>query len=528
MTRTAPYLLLYLISLAIRVAALPDAFDTADKIFHPFPAMNLFHLPWITPNLRHSKIGAFLTYPYGIVLIFYYGWFSFLNAIHVPITEFTIGLLCALLGSFVPVVFFKILQRYFSISVSLTLSFIVAFWHAHLLRSTSPYSIVLTLGLLGILVVSHFLITYLDNPNKNNARNLALSIFGHFLSCQTAILFGPVWLFFVLRSKKSILDLWKNGLVKTFLFCFGSLVIIYLCSWKALNNPYVTVIGKLFSKGGHESFDPLQVLLDYRKGIGWLSTLIVFLSFIWGTWSLAKKKKNLLVVLLLALGIFYSVPLLFLSKATVVSAYAYESQSIFFLLAVILSGLNRYRHFLIPTLFLLVTFETVTSFVLKWPTHMPNLGIERDYSLNPRIDIKAAGFLLRDKYPNSNLKVVSDVEPVLANYYFGNRSIFSTYDSTQYQDIELLRYALTHNLADIAIFDETTVNHSRLGQLIKTRCIRWKVGNKVFLELDTKHRCAQMDVSAIEYAKGFNETYNTVEQIHPKWVPHPYPQFLPK
>jgi hypothetical protein len=520
-------LFIFVVSLAIRCTSFQGAFDSSDKIMHPLAGMNLTPLPWFTQTLRHSKLAGILTYPYGLVIFYYYAWLHVLDSLGIPITETSITFFTALLGAIVPTLAYVFFAKRGALRTALLAALAVSVAHINVFRSISAASVVLTQGAIGILAVLICLQAYLSKPSRRRALALVAVIALHFVSCQTAILLIPIWLFplvYYRRKLPSNLTIYRG--LGLFVVLMAS---VYAAAYLATRNRFVTAVGKLFSKGLGSDFDAGAAFRDYFSGMGYFSTAfcVAALILIATRW----KKLDLKGWQLVAASLAYFVPLFRLSKATIISAYAYESQ---FLL--VLAGLyaveklpkwknERNKQLAFAAVVAVFLIETSVSISRHWSPTIAELGLRREYDLRDSLSAKAAGSLIRRDY-STTVPVFTDIEPVLSHFYFGSASVLGINDGTASENQRYFKIVRDRKLARLAVISPETLLMP-VDQAKNSYCIERIIEDaerkpvKLVLKLDKKGPCSPRLASVAALAHEFNLKYHTRANLLPEWIPFP-------
>ncbi len=504
---------IYVWALAWRMPSLQDTFATSDHVQHALAGMNLDSLPWITADLRHSKLGFILTYPYGLVALYTSLWSTLLSAGGAPLTERPLSAFVALVGSSIGPLSFLWVERRVSRAQAILFALIVSAWDMNVYRSLTPSSLVLSLGAVGILSTLILLDRLQEKGRRQDGIFLAMGTVLHFMSCQTALCLAPLWAWKVGKARE------KKGFLWTMIStasALAALITLYVLASHALHNPYVTVVGKLFSKGVGSPFDLGFALQEYVWSMGLGSFALALVALV--LFALKKLWRDHSACLLLAAATLYFIPLTKLSHSTYVAAYAYESQFLLHLFTAYV--LIRWA----PLQLGLTTAITLALSLTGFPPRLPAFGIYREYVIHPGTLPRAMGVLYRERY--AGRKAYTELEPLLSHYYFGAADVLGVYDA----DNEINGIALDHALAAknpaLVSIVRNSLWQSRAQASV--HCVDARIidrsGNILAVAIDGAQRgpCNPVSFSVDALAAKFPHYASTVKRLLPSWIP-----FLP-
>ena len=442
------------------------------------------------------------------------------------INEFSIAFLTVIIGSLFPVLSFYL----FSLKLSMKNAFLAAlalgFWHGNIFQSCTAALVVLQMGGLGIFCVLIFLTKLIDKPSKKYAIGFIIASIVHFCSSQTAILLFPITIGILLQRRKKIPQ--TMMILKSFLLFAIIGIIFYLIVYWQLHNPFVTIFGKILSKKTGSEFAFIYAFKMFFVGFGYLSTAVILAGSFF--WFLEKQSRDLLSKTFLVAGIIFFIPLIKLSKATIISAYAYEAQLLivtFGIYCIAKTDIKKIKPFVLLLSCGLLILESVYCTFAGWPAEVPALGIYRYFGLDDINDMaKASGMLIRKAY-QPRMKIFTVDEPIVAYYYSGDQNILALNDPKDEEITFYFEFLKKNHLADLAVIPVSILGAS-VENLSRQYCVDFVIRgdnaklDRVIIDFN-RTNCSTKEYSSKDLSGAFNIKYNKIKDILPVWVPFPPP-----
>ncbi|MBI2252949.1 MAG: glycosyltransferase family 39 protein [Armatimonadetes bacterium] len=534
---TLNYLLfgiIFILGLFLRFYGLNTFTDylSSDHVQQVLASLNYFNYKTLfTFNIKQNLIAGVFSYAYGFVTItFIYTWILFLKFLHLPINETNISYLSALTGSLSVLGIYLLIKELVDSKSALLCSFLAAIEPYLIVQSKDlgRYHIISALSL--FIFTLYFFILYFKTKNSLNGwlASIFLAVYIGSSNMFMGILPLIFYIAYLYCGKK---DIFKLFFKKEILILPGITFLLYLSALIYVKLNHLSFgsafLGKPLDKPKILGFYLSSLSTDYISNVGYIIYSLFYIGLIYGVFSFLKNKKESLIFIW---ALIYTIPFLFFTppSATVVRVYIMESQTSWAILGILglyylykNSNYKILKYFLSSLIFsLFLSIILLTSgFALNFPIYSNfSLGAVKDLGSLPyaHTGAKAAGFYARENIPEGE-NIFTDLEPMLAQFYFGRNKIFCQYDAHKAENLKYFK--IIKDKIKWVIIDFEDENIYPLRDFYKAAEIHFK--NKPLRVIYAKGKKEILKIDAEIYNLYFRRKYEKLNKFIPNKLEYP-------
>ncbi|MCK4325584.1 hypothetical protein KAW55_02385 [bacterium] len=522
-------------------------FVSSDDVIFRLFALNLYHRSLFSLKVSENLIAGILSSNYGHLqtLIFIYIWF--LSILHITINEFALMLLPVSLVSFIPVGSYLLVKRLHGPYAARLSSLMMAVLPFAVFRANNSW----TIGSVGPFSFAifglYFIVVYFETKRQSFGwlASLFLTIFLSISVMFSGIIPVIIFASYIYNTrdkhgwrekiKATIIPLRRKEILLLPVLTFIPFIIAYLYSLFVLRRPELTCLGHYMSQKKVLSFYLSNMIFYYKHNLGVEYSLFALLGIGYGIIQTLKGSK---VSILFIWALMFGLPFLFLVPDYAGWPYLVDSQNCILLLSMmgiyaIISYVRKggFLHGARAITVGLVIF--LCASFLYTLGHLTGHRVLKSILSGPQpifqlhqvdIGIKAAGLFVRENYgQQKDMKIFTDAEPGISQYYFGLNKIFCQYDA----DLEanLAYFEEVKNGMDLVVLDsydaEKYIPAGDISKHIFYKIAEITRAQRPVRVIYGREKITEKIIETEEANSEFDRRYGKVKKLVPQKIDYP-------